>query len=90
VSVEVSVGLLTILAVYLPLRYTLSKNNWKIFYNTLGCQFIAQGVYNAKHTDGGPRLVALKGLELLKTMESKSLKKLEKNPHTGHLTGMKY
>jgi hypothetical protein len=42
VTVEDTVRLLTISAVFLPLED---------FYNTLGHRFIAGGDYNAKHTD---------------------------------------
>jgi lipoprotein NlpI len=50
VSMEDSVGLLTISAVYLPPKYTVKPKQLD-FYNTLGCQYIAGGDYNAKHTD---------------------------------------
>jgi hypothetical protein len=49
--VEDSVGLLTILAVYLPLKHTVEQKQLEDFYNTLGRRFIAAGDYNAKHTD---------------------------------------
>jgi hypothetical protein len=51
VSVEVSVGLLTILAVYLPPRHTVKQEQFEDYYNTLLRRFIACGHYNAKHTD---------------------------------------
>jgi hypothetical protein len=50
VSVEDLLGLLTILAVY-----TVKQKQLEDFYNILGCQFIAGGDYNAKHTDWGSR-----------------------------------
>jgi endonuclease/exonuclease/phosphatase family metal-dependent hydrolase len=55
-SVEDSVGLLTILAVYLPRKYTVKQEQLEDYYNALGHRFIAGGDYNAKHTDWGSRL----------------------------------
>jgi hypothetical protein len=67
-------GLLTILAVYLPPKYTVKQKQLD-FYNTLGHQFIA-GNYNAKHTDWGSRLITPRGREVLKMMERNNLKLL--------------
>jgi hypothetical protein len=76
VSVEDSVGLLTISAVYLPPKHTVKQEQLEDFYNTLGRRFIAGGDYNAKHTDWGSRLVIPRGREVLKTMERNNLKHL--------------
>jgi hypothetical protein len=57
VSVEDSVGLITILAVYLPPKYSVKQEQLEDFYNNLGRRFIAGGDYNAKHTDWGSRLI---------------------------------
>jgi hypothetical protein len=73
VSVEDSVGLLTISAIYLPLRYTVMQEQLEDIYSTPGRRFIA-GDYNAKHTDRGSRLIILRGRELAKTMERNNLK----------------
>jgi hypothetical protein len=54
--VEDSIGLFTILAVYLPPKYTAKQEQLEDFYNTLGLRFIA-GDYNAKHTDWGSILI---------------------------------
>jgi hypothetical protein len=43
VSVEDSVGLLTISAVYLPPKYTLKQEQLQDLYNTLERRFIAEG-----------------------------------------------
>jgi hypothetical protein len=51
VSVEDSVGLQTILAVYLPPRHTAKQEQFEEFDNTPECRFTAGGDYNAKHTD---------------------------------------
>jgi hypothetical protein len=40
---------------------------------TLGPRFIADGDYNAKHTDWGSRIITPQGREVLKTMESNNL-----------------
>jgi hypothetical protein len=57
VTVEDTVGLLTISAVYLPPKHTVKQEQLEDFYNTLGHRFIARGDYNAKHTDWGSRLI---------------------------------
>jgi hypothetical protein len=66
-----SVGHLTISAVYFPPRYTVKQEQLENCYNIIGCQFIAGGDYNAKHT--GSRLITPRGCELLKTMERNNL-----------------
>jgi endonuclease/exonuclease/phosphatase family metal-dependent hydrolase len=76
VSVEDSVGLLTMSPVYLPPRHTVKQEQFEYCYNTLGKHFIAIGDYNAKHTDWGYRLISFKGRELLKTSKSNNLKHL--------------
>jgi hypothetical protein len=74
VSVEDSVGFITISTVYLPPKYSLKREQLEDFYNNLGSWFIAGGDYNAKHTDWGSRLITLRGREVLKTMERNNLK----------------
>jgi hypothetical protein len=69
VSVEDSVCLLTILAVYLAPKRTVNQEQSEDFYNTLGWRFIAGGDYNAKHIDWGSRLINPRGREVLKIME---------------------
>jgi hypothetical protein len=76
VWVEDLVSLLTISAVYLPPRYTVKQEQLEDYYNNKWCQFIAEGYYNAKHTDWGSRLITPRGHELLKTMERSNLKHL--------------
>jgi hypothetical protein len=73
VSVEDSVGLLTVLAVYLPSKYTVKQGQLEGFYDTLGHRFITGGDYNAKHTDWGYRLITPRGREVLKTMKRNNL-----------------
>jgi hypothetical protein len=51
VTVEDTVGLLTILAVNLPPKHTLKQEQLQDSYNTLGHRFIAGGDYNAKNAD---------------------------------------
>jgi hypothetical protein len=76
VSVEDSVGLLTISAVYLSPKHTAKQEQLEDFYNTLGRWFIAGGDYNVKHTDWESRLITPRGHEVLKTMERNNLKHL--------------
>jgi hypothetical protein len=60
VSVENSVGLITLLVVYLQPKHTVKQEQLGDFYNNLGRQFIAGGDYNAKHTKWGSRLITLR------------------------------
>jgi hypothetical protein len=64
-SVEDSVGLLTILVVFLPPKYTVKQEQLEDFYNILGHRFIAGGDYNAKQTDWRSRLITPRGHEVL-------------------------
>jgi hypothetical protein len=75
-SVEDSVGLLTISAVYLPPKHTVKQEQLEDYHNTIGCRFIAGGDYNAKHTDWGSRLITSRGHEIFNTMERNNLKHL--------------
>jgi hypothetical protein len=79
VSLEDSVELLTILAVYLPPRYTVKQEQLEAIYNTPGRQFIAGGDYDANHT---VRLITPKGRELFKLMERNNLKHLSTGEQT--------
>jgi exonuclease III len=76
VSMENSVSLLTISAVYLPPKYKAKQEQLEEFYNSLRCRFMAGGDYNAKHTDWGSRLITPRGCKVLKTMERNNLKHL--------------
>jgi hypothetical protein len=73
VSVEDSVSILTISAVYLPLKYTVKQEQLEDYYNTLRRRLIS-GEYNAKHTDWGSRLITPRGREVFNTMEINNLK----------------
>jgi hypothetical protein len=55
------VGLLTILAIYCPLRHSKRKGQFEDIYSTPG-----HGDYNAKHTEWGSRPITPKGHELPK------------------------
>jgi hypothetical protein len=76
VSVEDSVGLLTISAVYLPPKHIAKQEQLEDFYNTLGRRFIAGGDYNTKHTYWGSGLITPRGRAVLKMMERSNLKHL--------------
>jgi hypothetical protein len=68
--VEHSDGLLTILAVYLPPKFTVKQEQLEDFHNILGHQFITEGEHNAKHTDWQSRLITPRGREVsLKTTD---------------------
>jgi hypothetical protein len=70
VSVEDSVGCLTITAIYLPPTHTVRKTQLEGFYSTLGPRFIVGGDYNAKHTGWGSRLITPRGREALKHLKA--------------------
>jgi hypothetical protein len=57
VSMEDSVDLLTISAVYPPPKYAVKLEQLEDSYNTLGRRYIAGGGYNAKRTNWGSRLI---------------------------------
>jgi hypothetical protein len=76
VSVEDSVDLLTILAVYLPPKHTVKQEQLEEYYITLWCQSIAGGDYNAKHTNWEFKLITPRGGEVINTMERNNLKHL--------------
>jgi hypothetical protein len=76
VSVEDSVGLLTISAIYLPPKRTVKQEQLEDFYNTLGHRFVAGGDCNAKHDDWGSRLITPREREVLIKMERNNLKHL--------------
>jgi exonuclease III len=61
VSVEDSVGLITISAVYLPPKHAVKQEQLEDFYLTLGHRFVVDGDYYAKHTDWGSRIVTPRG-----------------------------
>jgi hypothetical protein len=88
VSVEDSVGLITITAVYLPPKHTVCKEQLEEFCANLVPRFIAGGDYTAKHTDWGSRIITPRGLEVLKTMESNNLTYLSTGQPTYWLSDM--
>jgi hypothetical protein len=53
-SVEDSIGPLTISVVYLPPKFTVKQEHLEEFHNTLGQRFIAGGDYNANILYGVP------------------------------------
>jgi len=72
---------------YFPPKYTIKKEQYIIFFKTLGNHFIAVEDYNAKHTYWGSRLILPKGRELLKAIEAMNPATLSAgNPPTVHLT----
>jgi hypothetical protein len=82
VSVEGSVGHLTISAVYLLPKHKVCKAQIEEIFITLGPRFIAGGEYNVKHSDWGCKLITPRSREVLKTLERNNLEHLS----TGHTT----
>ena len=73
VSVQTSIGVITITAVYCPPRHLIKMEQYTHFFNSLGSRFIAGGDYNAKHTVLGSRLISPKGRALFKTVQTLNL-----------------
>jgi len=70
-----------------PPKYTIKKEQYIIFFKTLGNRFIAVEDYNAKHMYWRSKLILSKGRELLKAIEAMNLATLSAgNPSTVHLT----
>ena len=61
-------GYLTLSSIYCPPRFSMTKENFEEFFNTLGDRFLACGDYNAKHTYWGSRLINPKGRQLYKAL----------------------
>jgi hypothetical protein len=81
VSVEGSVGLITISAIYLPPKHIVKQEQLEDFYNTPGRWFIS-GDYNAKHTDWGSIHITPRGREVQKAMERNNLNHVSTGEHT--------
>lgn len=64
IVIEDWTGPITVSAIYSPPKYTIKREQYESFFNTLGERFIAAGDYNAKHVHWGSRLVQPKGREL--------------------------
>jgi hypothetical protein len=63
---------LKIASVYCPPRYNIKKEQFGIFFQTLGPIFIAGGDYNCKHTLWGSRLTTTKGRELANLIQERN------------------
>ena len=50
VAIEVCHGTITTSVVYCPPRHSIAKENFDSLFDALGNRFIAEGDYNAKHT----------------------------------------
>lgn len=73
IQVTDSKGPITIAAAYCPPKHTIKNEDFKRFFGTLGCKFIAGADYNAKHQQWGSRVTQTRGRELLKTVDEKHL-----------------
>ena len=62
---------ITVSAVYCPPRYSITKEEFSTFFDTLGPKFIAGGDFNSKHLYWGSRLINPKGRNLYKEISSK-------------------
>lgn len=57
---------MVIIALYWPLRYDMTKQQYFEFLNIQGYRYMIEGDYNAKGSQWGSRLIRTKGKELLK------------------------
>ena len=73
VAIEDCHGTITTSAVYCPPRHSIAKEDFDSFLDTLGNRCIAGGVYNAKHTQWGSRLVTVRGKNLLNSIITNNL-----------------
>lgn len=63
---------LIISAVYCPPKHNLKMDEYKDFFETLGCKFVVGGDFNSKNTLWGSRLTTTKGKELAKLLQEKN------------------
>ena len=73
VAIEDKFGYMNISAVYCPPKYNNKREQYEMFFNTLGNRFIAGGDFNAKHIQWGSRLTTTKGRELFSTIIKNNL-----------------
>jgi exonuclease III len=82
IALEGPHGLITISAVYLPPKHTITDKLLTAFYATLGHRFLTGGDYNAKHTDWDSCLISPRGCVILKTMERHNYRHLSSGEPT--------
>jgi hypothetical protein len=58
--------------VHFPPRHYLMMENFEIFFEIRGSEFISGGDHNSKHTIWGSRLITTKGKEPLKVIRDKN------------------
>ena len=68
IRLECSFGNLTVSSIYCPPRFSMTKDKFEEFFETLGDRFLACGDYNAKHTYWGSRLINPRGTQLYKAL----------------------
>ena len=73
VVIEDCHGTITTSVAYCPPRHSIAKENFDSLFDALGNRFIAEGDYNAKHTQWGSRLVTARGKNLLKSITTNNL-----------------
>jgi hypothetical protein len=64
---------ITVTAVYFPPRFTITKDMFSMFFDSLGTCFITGGDYNSKHTHWGSRLCTPRGRQLFRCLTEKNL-----------------
>jgi endonuclease/exonuclease/phosphatase family metal-dependent hydrolase len=80
IALEYPHGFVTISAVYLPHKHTITHKLLTAFYATLGHRFLAGGDYNAKYTDWGSRLISPRGRGIVKTIKRHNYRHLSGKP----------
>ena len=67
------IGKLQISEIYSPPKHSIKRDDYELFFSTLGNRFLAEGDYNAKHIHWGSRLISPKGQQLLYAIENLNL-----------------
>jgi hypothetical protein len=70
VTIEDSIGEITIAAIYCPPRYNNKHTGYTNLLKTLGNRFLAGGDFNAKNTNWGSRITTTKGRGLQKSIRN--------------------
>jgi len=65
--------IITIAAIYSPPRYVISSEEYEVFLPHLEPHFLVVGEWKAKHAAWGPRLITLKGRNLLHVTQHNNL-----------------
>ena len=74
ISVSNNQGPISISAIYCPPRHSIKRDQYDVFFKSLGPRFIVGGDFNAKHPLWGSRTTNPKGRQLIQSMNGNNLK----------------